>query len=613
MENPQMRVEKQNVNDGWLKMQPGRSALYYLLALILLPALAACRAPDVPGPAAEPLPSDRSRPNILILLADDLGYSDLGIMGGEIQTPNLDSLARSGKLLSRFYVAPTCSPTRAMLLTGADNHRAGLGTMFGLEAPSQRGQPGYETHLSRHVVTIAALLQDSGYHTYMAGKWHIAKRPAPDLDRLDRYSAADLAAWRNTLPENRGFDEALYILEGGSSHFDNTGIKRKEPRSTFMHNGEPYTLPEDYYSSAFFTDRLIANIERNRASGQPFFAYAAYTAPHWPLHAPDAFIDKYAGVYDVGYRVIRDRRLAQMKRRGLLSEQAQAYAGMPLWPDWDELPARVKASESMKMQVYAGMVDALDHHIGRLIRYLKEIGEYDNTFIVFFSDNGAEGNDPHDLSGNAGWIAEHFDNRLENMGRPGSYITYGPGWARVSSTPFRLHKGFVAEGGIVSPGIVVYPRAVAPERGQGSGQFASVLDIAPTLLELAGARHPGSSYRGRKVFPLQGTSMLAWLTGQQARIHPANYTMGWELFNRRAIRKGDWKLMQLNPPWGSGRWQLFNLAEDPAEQRDRFSSHPHIAQDLTLAWEQYRRENGVILLDELKLGFTNGTDYYRRQ
>jgi len=553
----------------------------------------------------------QERPNILVIVADDLGYSDLGMMGSEINTPNLDALASSGKLLTNFHVSPTCSPTRAMLLSGNDNHRNGFGSMFGLTSAEQNKQPGYETYFNNHVVSIAALLKDAGYHTYMAGKWHVGLRPPPDLDKLHTYSDKELKPWRDTLPEARGFEAAHYILQGGSSHFGKEGLQAKEPYSGFMENGQPVDLPNNFYSSRFYTDKLIEYIDKNKEDGQPFFAYAAYTAPHWPLHAPDEFIEKYANVYDVGYEVIQQQRLTKLKQLGIISAATEAHSGPEIWPSWDELAKELQQREAKKMQVYAAMVDALDHHIGRLIDYLKASGAYDNTFILFFSDNGAEGNNPYDLPGNTEWIPARFDNTLENIGRHGSYIAYGPGWARVSSTPFRMYKGFVAEGGITTPAIAVYPNRIPAS--VHSSQFASVLDVAPTLLELAHAPHPGTQYQGREVLPLQGTSMLSALTNKTGQVHPDDFVMGFELFNRRAIRKGNWKLLLMNKPWGSGAWELFNLQADPAEQHNQIDKHPEIAQQLLAEWQQYKKENGVIEMDELNIKFTNGTTYYEQQ
>ncbi len=607
-----------------------------LAAVFLLSQLGACS--DAPPPAqglndAENSPAlpqtetkteAQKRPNILLILADDLGYSDLGFMGSEINTPNLDRLAAAGKLLTRFHVSPTCSPTRAMLLSGNDHHRSGFGSMFGMLSSEQAGQPGYETYLNQRVVTIAMLLADAGYHTYMAGKWHLARRPAPDPARPADYSEEELALWRSTLPEQRGFERAFYIMQGGSGHFDNTGAVSSAPVSTMLYNGQPYTLPEDYYSSAFLTDQLIDYIEEGRADGRPFFVYAAYTAPHWPLHAPDDFIARYEGVYEAGYAAIAQQRLARMKALGILAADQERHPGAALWPAWDSLSDEQKRREARKMQVYAAMVEALDHHIGRLIDYLKQSGAYENTFILFFSDNGAEGNNPYDLANNAEWIPANFDNSLENMGRRGSYIAYGPGWAQVSSTPYRLYKGFVSEGGITTPALAVYPGKIPA--GQLSKQFASVLDVAPTLLELAGIEHPGERYQGRPIFPLQGSSMLAHLSApgqtdgsaddktdeQAARIHPAEHVMGWELFGRRAIRKGDWKLVSQNPPWGTGDWELYNLALDPAEQHDQMQKQPTIAALLLTEWQRYVQDNGVIAPGKLQLRYTNGTDYYEQ-
>lgn len=416
------------------------------------------------------------RPNIILIIADDMGYSDLSSFGSEIQTPNIDALAQAGKVLTNFHVGPTCSPTRAMLLSGADAHRAGLGTMNGMWSEEQKGKPGYEGYLNKHVVTFVSLLKDAGYHTYMAGKWQQGYE--------DGY-----------YPLDRGFENAFWLKFGGASHFaDSNGIMEYSHPAVWREGRESVSsLPEDFYSSEYFTDRIINYIESNREDGKPFFVYGAYTAPHWPLHAPQKYIDKYAGVYEAGYDAIRNKRIERMRELGLIKEGQTVAPQHKEWPAWDELSDEQRKLEAKRMQVYAAMVDALDENVGRLVQYLKDSGEYDNSFIMFFSDNGAEGNNPADLGNNAEWMPTVFDNSYENMGKSGSYISTGPGWAHVSSTPFQLYKGFPTQGGLLSSTITVFPDRI--EAGTRSDAFATVLDIAPTILELAGVTHPAPEYK----------------------------------------------------------------------------------------------------------------------
>ena len=532
-----------------------------------------------------------SRPNILLLLADDLGYSDLGIFGGEINTPNLDALAGAGKILTNFHVGATCSPTRAMLLSGADSHRAGLGTMNGLWSEEQKGKPGYEGFLNKQIVTFVRLLRESGYHTYMAGKWQ--------LGYAEGY-----------YPPDRGFEQAFWLKHGGASHFsDMRGIMERDAVAYWAEDRERLEkLPEDFYSSVNLTDKLIEYIDENRADGKPFFAYGAYTAPHWPLQAPQEYIDKYEGVYAGGYDAIRAERIKRMRAAGLIKEGQTPAPRHPEWPAWEELTDEQRKMEVRRMQLYAAMVDALDANIGRLIQYLKDAGEYENTFILFFSDNGAEGNNPHDLGTNPVWVPANFDNSYENMGKPGSYVSTGPGWAHVSNTPFHMYKGFPTQGGLVSPAIVAFPEKI--EASARSDAFITILDVAPTLLELANVSHPAPAFQGRRVHPLIGKSFYPHLADGQTTVHGPEHVYGLELFNRRMILQDNWKLLWNNKPWGKGGWALYNLAEDVGEQNDLAQSRPDKLDEMLTLWEQYVEDNDVFVFPELKMRFTNGKNHY---
>ncbi len=557
------------------------SVIFLVVSLTALVGCSDQAATDKPDP----------RPNILLIIADDLGYSDLGRFGGEIKTPALDALADAGKMLTHFHVAPTCSPTRAMLMSGADAHRAGLGTMNGLWSDEQKGKPGYEGFLNKDIVTFVRLLKEAGYHTYMSGKWQLGYE-------------------EGYYPLDRGFEEAFWLEHGGASHFaDMKGITEYPAVAHWSEGRERLkTLPEDFYSSVNFTDKMIEYIDKNRADGKPFFAYAAYTAPHWPLQAPREYIDKYEGVYDQGYDAIRNQRLERMRAAGLVEAGQVPAAQHPEWPGWDELDSEQKKLEVRRMQIYAAMVDALDENIGRLIRYLKDTGEYENTFILFFSDNGAEGNNPLDIYTNPDWVPANFDNSYENMGKSGSYHSTGPGWAHVSNTPFHMYKGFPTQGGLLSPAIAVYPGKI--EAGSRSDAFITILDVAPALLQLAGVTHPAPEFQGRRVHPLIGQSFYPHLIGEQPFVHNQEYVYGLELFNRRMIRQGDWKLLWNNRPWGNEAWELYNLEDDPGEQNDLAQSRPGKLQDMLVLWEQYVNENDVFVFDGLKIRFTNGKNHY---
>lgn len=548
------------------------------------PAAAGTDAPPSPAPepAASAVPADPpaalARPNILIIVADDLGYSDLGVYGGEdIATPNLDALAGEGVMFTGFYTAPTCSPTRAMLMSGTDNHIAGLGNMFEELAPNQQGRPGYEGYLNERVAWMAELLGDAGYHTFMTGKWHLGLSP-------------------ETSPAARGFQRSFALLQGGAGHFDMQPIVGPG-QAKYREDGEAITaLPEDFYSTAFYTDRMIEYIDSQAGDDQPFLGYLAYSAPHWPLQAPAESIARYAGRYEGGYDALHAERLARMQALGLVGPDVQAAPRLAGEPAWDALSDADKALEAKKMAIYAAMVDDLDRYVGRLIAHLKAIGEYDNTFIFFMSDNGAEG---HHLDRGwpalATWAQACCDNSYDNIGNADSYIWYGPNWGRAGTAPWRLFKGFTTEGGIRVPAFAHFPARFAGAR-RFSG-FASAMDVLPTLLELAGVPGPGNRYRGRDIAAIEGRSMLAVLEGSATDVHPEGHWAGWELFGKRAIRDGDWKLVWTPAPYGPGAWELFNLATDPAEQQDLSGSHPEVLARLAGHWERYAADKHIIIPD----------------
>ena len=515
------------------------------------------------------------RPDVLLILADDLGYSDLGVLGSEIRTPHLDALARDGLLLTSFLVSPACSPTRAMLLTGTDAHAAGFGTMAGEASENQKGRPGYEGRLSDRAVTIATRLSLAGYHTYLSGKWHLG---------MDEPQG----------PRAHGFERSFALLPGGASHFaDGAPLVEGGDSAPYVENGREATLPAGFYSSAFITDKLIEQIRGGLADGKPFFAFASYTAPHWPLQAPDADLELYRGAYDEGWDALRNRRFDAMRQRGIVPRTSPDPPRTRFAREWAALSPDEKRHEARSMELYAAMVENLDGHVGRLLQFLRDSGRYERTLVLFFSDNGAEGNPIDRLGTNAAWIPRRFDNRLTNLGRVGSYAWLGSGWAQAM-TPFRLWKGFPTEGGIRVPAIV---RFGSDGRRGTSSVAASVLDVAPTLLELAGVAHPAGRFEGRPTAPLEGRSLVEFLRGKTDRVHGDDFTIGFELFGRRALRCGDWKVVWLFEPYGPGRWELFDLAHDPTESHDLSREHPARLAELARAWNEYAARNGVILPD----------------
>ena len=521
------------------------------------------------------------RPNFLVIVADDLGYSDIGSFGGEIDTPNLDRLAYAGVRFTDFHSAPACSPTRAMLLTGTDHHIAGIGTMLEVAAPGFRGAPGYEGYLNDRVVALPELLRDAGYLTLMSGKWHLG-------DTID------------TSPWARGFERSFALLPAGASHYGGAASGGFSPAPTLYTEDDRFvTVGDDFYSSDSYTDTLLRYLrERAPDEDRPFFAYLPFQAPHWPLQAPDECIAKYRGRYDAGPDALREARLAALKRLGLCPPDVAAHPVVADGaPEWADMTAEQRALSARSMEVYAAMVDRMDDNAGRVIDYLADTGELDDTVVFFLSDNGAEGAivEAMPLRGAqiAAQIEKYCDNSLDNLGRPTSFIWYGPRWAQAATAPSRLHKAFTTEGGIRVTGFVSWPGFT--RQRQICTEFSTVMDIAPTVLELAGATHPGTAYRGREVAPLRGRSLVAYLSGAAETVHDADTSTGWELFGRRAIRHGDWKALYLPAPYGPGGWQLYDLASDPGEIHDLAAAHPDKLAELLALWDRYVEESGVLL------------------
>lgn len=540
--------------------------MWRILSLVVL--LSACSQDEDPStaPSAENAQDIQSRPNILLVVADDLGYSDIGAFGSEILTPNLDELAAGGMSLTNFYSGPTCSVTRSMLMTGMDSHIAGLGNMAETVADNQMGQPGYEGHLSARVDTVAEILKSAGYHTYMAGKWHLGMHP----DRS---------------PRSRGFEQSFAMLYGAGSHFsDMAGGDAHRHPVLYRDNGLLIDeLSDDFYSTTFYTDRIIEQIDSNVDDGRPFFAYLAYTAPHWPLQAPDSIIDKYRGAYDRGYDSVRQGRFAAQQKLGLFDSSIQAPQRPGYVKPWVDLSDQERTYHARNMEIYAAMVDYMDTGIGRVIDYLDKRDQLDNTIIVFISDNGAEHWDHSSAPPPIGEFAANFDNSAENSGREGSFVLYGSEWAHVSNTPFSRYKGTTYEGGIRSPAVISWPDKIAS--GQVSRAITHSSDWLPTFAELAGAGTQNVS----------GKSLVGLLTGSVEQVRDSNETVGMEIWGKRSIIANGYKLVSSGKPNELVDWELYNLQADPGEQIDLAQRQPEVFNSMLKHWNDYVANNNVIL------------------
>lgn len=520
-----------------------------------------------------------ARPNVVVVVADDWGFTDVGAFGGEIATPTLDALAARGMRFANFHTSGECSPTRAMLMTGVRSHRTGVGAMRESVPREHAGQPGYLTVLNDRVVTLGTLLQRAGYRTFAVGKWHLGKEA------------------RN-LPNARGFDRSLVQGDSGSDNWDTRQrYLALTDKVNWFEDGRAVTLPRDYYSSQFFVDRAIGYLDETtredgtEASRKPFFLYLAFQANHIPLQAPPEFIARYRGRYDAGWSAIREARRLRAIEQGLLPAGAQA-AATPGLEEWSSLSPRRRAYEARRMEVYAGMAEAMDHHLGRLIAHLRTIGEYENTVFVFLSDNGAEASDPYAQPLGRLWLETQYTRDFDRLGGPGTYTTLGPNWATAAASPLATSKFYAGEGGIRVPLIIAgAPGTIA---GAIHTRFAHVTDLAPTLLELTGVAHPAPRFEGRAIEAPSGRSLVSVLRGERDRNRSDDETHGYELAGNAALFRGDLKLVRNQPPVGDGRWRLFNIVADPGETQDLAASRPQEFAAMQAEYARYAEGDGVL-------------------
>lgn len=501
----------------------------------------------------------RGRPNILLIVADDLGFSDLGCFGSEIATPNIDRLAAEGMRLSNFHTTATCSPTRAMLLTGQDNHEVGYGNMLEIMADNQFGQPGYEGYLNDRAVTFVSRLRNAGYDTMMAGKWHLGLRP-------------------ESQPRAHGFRRSVSMMHSGADNYEAKPYLEQNREAIWLEDGERIALPPDFYSSDYYAARLAEFLQERPE--QPFFAYLPFQAVHYPHQAPAELIERYLPAYAQGYDALRETRYERLAQLGLMPG-GRAMLRAPVIPRWDSLSAEQRRRRVRQMAVYAAMVEAMDNAVRNVIESLRADGRLDNTLVIFMSDNGADSVELDLLS--PAYYARNFNLETDQLGLPGSYSSYGPGWASVSMGPLRAFKGAAYEGGMRVPFIARWPGHIAP--GSHANAFSFLTDVAPTMLTAAGLpRAPG----------LRGDDMTGLLTGAADRIHGAEDVICYELAGSAAVFRGDLKLTRNIPPFDNRSWRLYDLAEDPGETRDLAAQHPDIVAELTTAFGAYAAEVGVV-------------------
>ena len=514
--------------------------------------------------------AQNKRPNILVVLFDDVGFMDFGAYGSDSRTPTIDGLARRGTMLSRYYTSPFCGPSRAMLMTGMDNHQTGMGTLVETLSPQMEGKPGYAMVWKRDQATIASLLSAAGYQTFVTGKWGIGQTGA-------------------NLPNAFGFDRSYVMDATGGSNYDAKPYLPGYHAVDWFENGKPTTLPKDFYSSRNLVDKLIGYIDQGDAA-KPFFAFLSLQAVHIPVQAPASFIDAYNGVFDKGWDVMRAERRQRAVKLGLVPATTKLAPPIATHRAWNTLSAGKQALAAREMQVNAGMMTAADFHISRLLDHLEKQGKLDNTIVVITSDNGAE-SARTDLPGFANVVLdgvkriEGFDTSPKNLGQPGSLTAIGPEWEAVSSAPFNLYKFYASEGGLRVPMVVAGP-GIAPQ-GLADAPM-HVTDLAPTLLDAAGVAYDPKRFYGR--------SALGMLSGSTDATYGPNESFAFEVSGNAAVYRGNWKIARNFAPGGDAQWRLHDLSVDPGETTDLSAANRELFASMKADYNAYVQRVGVVEL-----------------
>lgn len=492
------------------------------------------------------------RPNIILIMVDDMGYSDIGCYGGEIPTPNIDRLAEKGIRYTQFYNTARSCPTRASLMTGLYPHQAGIGQMS--EDPGSTAEQSevklfpYKGYLNRNSVTLGEVLKEGGYHTYMTGKWHLGMH--------------GMQKW----PLQRGFDRFYGILAGACSYFKPSG-----GRGLTLDNSNLPSPQGPYYTTDAFTDHAIQFMDSNKDDDKPFFLYLAYNAPHWPLHAKDRDIEMFITKYEEGWHSISEKRHKRMIELGLVREEW----GTAAWESrhWDELSEKEKHDAALRMSVYAAQIYAIDYNIGKLIDYLEETGKRENTLIVFLSDNGACA-EPYSETGFG---------TIEEINDPARSVhpSYGLPWAQVSNTPYRKYKVRAYEGGISTPFIISWPGKFARYNNQFRNNIAFLPDIMATFVEVSHSSYPKKYHGGNDIFPMEGNNILPTITNPHHSVH--EYIFG-EHFDNRYVRNEKWKAVKDQE---SDNWELYDMENDRTERFNLAQKHPHILKEMTAQWDHW--------------------------
>lgn len=522
--------------------------------------------------AAQPKTPPAKRPNVVLILVDDAALMDFGAYGGEALTPNIDALAARGALFTSYHSSPLCSPSRAMLLTGIDNHKTGVATIEEVLPPELAGKPGYSLRLEPGVTTVATRLKAAGYRTYMTGKWHLGHEPSD-------------------LPSAHGFDRSLALDASGADNWEAKPYMPYYRDAPWFEDGKRAAMPKDFYSSDLIVDRMIAYMDGDTNKDAPFFAYVAFQAVHIPVQAPREITQRYEGKFDEGWAKLREARWQRAKNLGLIPQNAPLAALPETMRKWEALSADDKKMYAKAMAVYSAMLEAMDSAIGRLIEHVKAAGEFDNTIFIVTSDNGPEPSDPVHATGMNLWMALNgYDWNVETLGEKGSLAFIGPEWAASISSPSKLFKFYTTEGGLRVPFVIAGPGIAAAKKQTA----AFVTDVTPTILDFAGVE----AATKESEIPITGRSLRPVLEGAAERTHPEDAAIGVEVAGNAALFKGDYKIVKNGGAHGDDTWRLYNLARDPGETTDLAEQDPARLKDMLAAYQTYTDEAGVLALPE---------------
>jgi arylsulfatase len=560
--------------------------------------LASCAEQATSVQPSKMVDAETKKPNILLLVADDTAFGDIGAYGSEVHTPNMNKIADAGIRFTNFHVSPVCSVTRSMLLTGNDNIEVGLGSFDYSIYPPTRGKEGYQGYLTKNAVTISELLNDDGYEVYKSGKWHLGGEDGNGKGPL---------GW--------GFTKEFGILSGGSNHWNDLAmtpdfkdpnglnVKRKEDWTL---NGEEYDRPEGVYSGEIYTNQMLEFIKDGAKNDKPWFAYMAFTTAHFPIQAPEELIMKYYPKYlELGYAGLKKSRYESLKAEGLISHEATEAPFNNLTVKWESLSQENKEKQAKIMATYAAMIEDQDNRIGQILAYLKESGQLDNTLVVYMTDNGPEGFEPtNPKTGNpemAKWVETQFDSSFEAIGTANSENVIGTSWANAATGGLQWWKWFIGEGGTRVPLMIVPPGGFSTDyarAGQKSNAVVYVKDVPMTILEYANVKHPMTEYKNKKVIPPSGISIKPFLDGQSDVVRTEKDWWAFELFGNGYVMQGEFKAMKVRTGmFGDGKWHLYNVVSDPSESKPLEAKHPEKLAAMITLYKGYTVKNNIIDVD----------------